>query len=160
MQGKTYSYTVFPNTGNRKGTDEFVVLLSDKTDKDEISQAYRKRWGIEVFFLHCKTNGFNLEDLNFKDLMKVQLLIAVVAVAYVLALLNGLLHEEIKPARVKSVKTNREKKWKSISLFRLGFDNLKNTILFLPDLLDFMLSFLAKGHYRKRELAFSHESVQ
>lgn len=157
MKSRTYSYTVFPNTGNRKGTDEFVVLLSDKTDKDEISQAYRKRWGIEVFFLHCKTNGFNLEDLNFKDLMKVQLLIAVVAVAYVLAMLSGLHQQEIKPVPEK---INRDKKWKSISLFRLGFDNLKNAILFLPDLLDFMLSFLAKGYYRRKELVFAHKSVQ
>ncbi|MBK8565500.1 MAG: transposase [Saprospiraceae bacterium] len=63
-------------------------------DAAKISEAYRKRWGIEVFFLHCKTNGFNMEDLNFKNLEKVQLLMALAAVAYVFSLLNGLIKRE------------------------------------------------------------------
>lgn len=153
MQGEDYTYLVLPNTGKRKGTDEFVVLLSDKHDKEEISQAYRKRWGIEVFFLHCKTNGFNLEDLNLKDFGKVQLMMALVAVAYVLALVNGLINEEKKPI---ALKMSRGKNWKSVSLFRLGFDNLKNAVLFLVDLLHFILKILKRTHYRWKDLALSH----
>jgi len=153
MKQANYTYTVLPNTGKRKGRDEFVILLSDKHDKEEISQAYRKRWGIEVFFLHCKSNGFNLEDLNLKDFGKVQLMMALVAVAYVLALVNGLINEEKKPVALKK---SRGKNWKSVSLFRLGFDTLKNSVLFLADLLDFMLKILTRAHYRWKELAFSH----
>ncbi|MBK8567357.1 MAG: transposase [Saprospiraceae bacterium] len=59
-------------------------------DAAKISEAYRKRWGIEDFFLHCKTNGFNMEDLNFKNLEKVQLLMALA----VFSLLNGLIKRE------------------------------------------------------------------
>lgn len=153
MMGNTYTYTVFPNTGSRKGTDELVVLLSDLKDADQISAAYRKRWGIEVFFLHCKTNGFNLEDLNFKDLKKVQLLMALASVAYVLSLLNGLIKQGMKPIALKNY---RDKKAKSISLFRIGFDNLKNTVHVLTDLLDFLLELLAKSHYRRQDLVFSY----
>ncbi|MBK8564767.1 MAG: transposase [Saprospiraceae bacterium] len=105
--GYTYTYVVFPNTGSRKGTDEFVVLLSDMADAAKISEAYRKRWGIEVFFLHCKTNGFNMEDLNFKNLEKVQLLMALAAVAYVFSLLNGLIKEGVKPIALKITGTKR-----------------------------------------------------
>ncbi|MBK8562423.1 MAG: transposase [Saprospiraceae bacterium] len=86
-------------------------------DAAKISEAYRKRWGIEVFFLHCKTNGFNMEDLNFKNLEKVQLLMALAAVAYVFSLLNGLIKEGVKPIALKNY---RDKKARSISLFRLG----------------------------------------
>ena len=157
MLGNTYTYTVFPNTGSRKGTDEFVVLLSDMADAAQVSAAYRKRWGIEVFFLHCKTNGFNMEDLNFKDLQKVQLLMALAGVAYVFSLLNGLIKEGIKPIAMRNY---RDKKAKSISLFRLGFDNLKNTMHVLTDLMDFLLEILAKSHYNPRKLVFSHKSVQ
>jgi hypothetical protein len=157
MLGNTYTYVVFPNTGSRKGTDEFVVLLSDMADAAKISAAYRKRWGIEVFFLHCKTNGFNMEDLNFKDLEKVQLLMALAAVAYVFSLLNGLIKECVKPIALKNY---RDKKARSISLFRLGFDNLKNTLHVLADLMGFLIEILAKSHYNPRELVFSHKSVQ
>lgn len=157
MAGNAYYYTVFPNTGSRKGTDEFVVLLSDHSDLVQISEAYRKRWGIEVFFLHCKTNGFNMEDLNFKDLKKVQLLMALAAVAYVFSLLNGLLQQGMKPVKLKNY---RDKKSKSISLFRLGFDNLKNTVHHLVDLLAFMLKILSNSPYKKQGLLFSHKSVQ
>ncbi len=155
--GYTYTYVVFPNTGSRKGTDEFVVLLSDMADAAKISEAYRKRWGIEVFFLHCKTNGFNMEDLNFKNLEKVQLLMALAAVAYVFSLLNGLIKEGVKPIALKNY---RDKKARSISLFRLGFDNLKNMLHILTDLMGFLLEILAKSHYNPRELVFSHKSVQ
>lgn len=157
MLGNTYTYTVFPNTGSRKGTDEFVVLLSDMADAAKISEAYRKRWGIEVFFLHCKTNGFNMEDLNFKDLAKAQLLMALAAVAYVLSLLNGLIKEGEKPIALKNY---RDKKGKSISLFRLGFDNLKNTMHDLTDLMGFLLEILAKSPHNPRKMVFAHKSVQ
>lgn len=140
IDGKKLYYTVFKNTGKRKGKktkgDGLVILLSDFEDIKLISQSYRKRWGIEVFFYHTKTNGFNLEDLNLTDLKKAQLMMGVVAVAYVLCILHGL---DCKDSHKTYLLNYGRKKSKSISLFRKGYDNLKNIIHTLLELIRFML---------------------
>lgn len=141
LDGQPLYYTVFPNTGKRKNKktkgDQFVILLSDFSDLQQISESYRKRWGIEVFFHHCKTNGFNLEDLNLKDLTKAQLMMGVVAVAYVLCIVNGLHCQKVKKIYLKNY---NGKKAKAISLFRKGFDELKNRVHTMLDLIDFLVS--------------------
>ena len=139
IDGKKLYYTVFPNTGKRKGKktkgDQFVILLSDFSDLKRISQSYRKRWSIEVFFYHCKTNGFNLEDLNLTNLKKAQLMMGVVAVAYVLCILHGLKCQRTQKTYLLNYS---RKKSKSISLFRKGYDNLKNIIHTLAELVQFI----------------------
>jgi len=140
IDGQKLYYTVFKNKGKRKGKktkgDGFVILLSDFNDIRLISESYRKRWGIEVFFYHTKTNGFNLEDLNLTDLKKAQLMMGVVAVAYVLCILHGL---DCKDTHKTYLLNYGKKKSKSISLFRKGYDNLKNIIHTLLELIRFML---------------------
>ncbi|MGB1243730.1 MAG: transposase [Chitinophagales bacterium] len=54
-------------------------------DLQTIRKTYQQRWQIEVFFKHCKTNGFNLEDMNVTQTNKVMLMVAIVGCAYVLA---------------------------------------------------------------------------
>lgn len=58
LNGQILFYTVYPNTAKRTSkskSDLWVILLSDIQDLNRIDQAYRCRWGIEVFFYHCKT---------------------------------------------------------------------------------------------------------
>ena len=141
IDGHKLYYTVFKNKGKRRGkkmtkADDYVILLSDFEDIKLISESYRKRWGIEVFFYHTKTNGFNLEDLNLTDLKKAQLMMGVVAVAYVLCILHGL---DCKDAHKTYLLNYGKKKSKSISLFRKGYDNFKNTIHSLLELIRLML---------------------
>lgn len=126
-----FYYTVLPNTGARKGKDKWLILISDQQGIALISATYRKRWGIEVFFLHCKTNGLNLEDLNLKAPGKTQLMIGLVAVAYCLAVAEGLRLEKKKPCKIKHSKNLY---FRSISIFRLGSDHLKNRLHRLFDL--------------------------
>lgn len=73
---------------NPKGdTDEpLMYFISSLTDKVKVTAAYRHRWRIESCFKHLKTQGFNIEDLNFKNDGKIMLLIAIVVMAYVLSL--------------------------------------------------------------------------
>lgn len=54
------------------------------------SELYRKRWKIEICFKCFKTNGFNLQQMNFKNPLKISLLMAIIVFAYVLCLLEGL----------------------------------------------------------------------
>jgi len=139
LEGQELYYTVFLNHSKRqvlKGKkDKWLVLISDKQDVEWISESFPKRWGIEVFFYHCKTNGFNLEDLNFVDPLKAQLMMGLTAICYVLCILKGIKCQRTEKVNWKNYKT---KKSRSISLFRLGYDNLKNEIHNLKELIDFI----------------------
>ena len=67
INGSDYYYVIVPNT--KKGVkkeDEWVHFVSNIADLQTIRRSYQQRWQIEVFFKHCKTNGFRLEDLNLR----------------------------------------------------------------------------------------------
>jgi hypothetical protein len=127
-KNQTFYFTVLPNNAKRRAKakpnagDDFVVLVSIEKQIDKISQDYRKRWGIEVFFRHAKKNGFNLEDLNLKEQQKVQLLVGIVAIAYCLSIRKGLIQEQQRPLKIKKHGA------KAVSTFRIGLDNLVNEV--------------------------------
>lgn len=139
LQGEQLYYTVFLNNAKRRmqngKEDKWLVIISDKKEVEWISESFPKRWGIEVFFYHSKTNGFNLEDLNLVDQKKAQLMMGVTAICYVLSILKG-----IKCQRTEKIswKNYKNKKSRSISLFRLGYDNLKNEIHSVKELIAFI----------------------
>jgi len=136
LRGQLLYYTVFANTSKRqKKNDKWLILISDKQDVNWISTSFPKRWGIEVFFYHCKTNGFNLADLNLTDLLKAQLMMGVTAVCYVLAIKKGI---ECQRAEKTLLKNYGTKKSRAISLFRLGYDNLKNEVHKVSELIAFV----------------------
>lgn len=150
LKGELFYYTVFPNRSKRKNKDDkWLILISDKNDLDWISTSFPKRWGIEVFFYHCKTNGFNLEDLNLVNLVKAQLMMGVIAVCYVISIKKGMECENTKNVLFKKY---QDKKSKAISLFRLGYDNLKNEIHTMCDLISFIRSRLIEVPLWKVEL--------
>jgi Transposase DDE domain len=137
LDGTLFYYTVFRNNSNRKAKDdEWLILISDKNDIEWISTTFPKRWNIEVFFYHSKTNGFNLEDLNLVDLEKVQLMMGVTALCYILSIKKGI---ELQRTTKTLFKKYKEKKSKAISLFRLGYDNLKSEVHTVKDLICFIL---------------------
>ena len=152
LEGELLYYTVFPNTSKRRSKkDKWLVLVSDKKDIDWIGTSFPKRWGIEVFFYHSKTNGFNLEDLNLTKMAKAQLMMGVIAVCYILSILKGI---ECQRTEKINLKNYKGKKSKAISLFRLGYDNLKNEVHSVKDLIVFIRNLLPvipdwKVHYWK-----------
>lgn len=136
LEGNLLYYTMFPNTSKRQNKkDKWMILISDKKDLDWISNSFRRRWSIEVFFYHCKTNGFNLEDLNLTNLLKAQLMMGLTAICYVLSIIKGVNCLKKEKMYFKNYKIKRSQ---AISLFRLGYDNLKNVIHTVKDLIDFM----------------------
>lgn len=136
IRGEVLFYTVFPNEAKRKKKeDHWLVLISDKSNLDWISQSFRKRWGIEVFFYHCKTNGFNLEDLNLQNLIKAQLMMGVVSICYVLSILNGIKCQRTQKTVLKNYKGKMSK---AVSLFRQGYDHLKIIVHSVNDLISFI----------------------
>ena len=144
MDGKTYYYVVVPNLQKgAKKSDKWVRFVSNIADLQMIREAYQERWQIEVFFKHCKTNGFRLEDMNLTQTEKVMLMIAVVGCAYVLAIRAGILEDERRPIKKQYFK-KQEKEYRRQSIFSLGYEQLEAYIFDLNDLIQFIEEALPK----------------
>jgi hypothetical protein len=58
--------------------EPILYWITRLSDHHKACQMYRKRWKIERCFQCLKSNGFNIEQLNFKKPAKVNLLFAIV----------------------------------------------------------------------------------
>jgi len=95
--GEKYTYVVFKNP-KKEAEEELIYFLSTLKAKKKIVAAYPIRWTIECCFKHLKSNGFNLEDLNFKQSGKVKMMMAIVSFLYILCIHHGVL-EYVKMKR-------------------------------------------------------------
>ena len=86
-------------------------------------EKYRQRWTIECLFKHLKTNGFNLEHLHFKRNLKIELMMALVVLAYCLSIHQALEQTEPEKIKLKRYK-NQKAEFKEQSVFRLGLSLL------------------------------------
>lgn len=113
--------------------EPILYFISTLTNKVHITQAYRIRWKIETCFKHLKTNGFNIEDLNFKNDGKINLMIAIVVMSYALSLQQAF----------KST-THKVKKYKNgtatlaVSFFRVGLAQLRAKVQSLETFLKYL----------------------
>ena len=83
----------------------------------------RQRWSIENAFSYLKSKGFDLEVTHLNGPDRVQLLLAVLALA-----LPWCLHVGLERHQRKSITTKKHGR-KAISLTRLGFDTLQEALL-------------------------------
>lgn len=116
-------------------TNQSTAVRRKRLDK------YRKRWTIECLFKHLKTNGFNLEQLHFKKDLKIELMMALVVLAYCLSIYHAL--QEIEPENIKSKfykKDNTE--YKEQSVFRLGLSLLLRLVTSFEVFCQFVLRIL------------------
>ena len=83
---------------------------------------YKCRWSIEVLFANMKTKGFGLENTHLKCPIRIRKLFALVAVAFTICFLVGLVAHKDKPIKTKNhgYKTN--------SFFRNGLNILRKVI--------------------------------
>lgn len=140
LAGKPYIYVVLPNK-KKTAKDKYVRFVTTLTDLKAIKTAYYERWQIEVFFKHCKTNGFNLEDLNLRKPEKIMLMIGVVGCAYVLAIMKGMLIDKAKPIKQQFFKS-AQKSYRRVSIFKTGHEWLQHKIFSAAKLLDFIILYL------------------
>jgi len=139
---KTTYFLALPNSSNQaQKKDKIVYFLSDLSDIKQISDAYYKRWQIEVYFKHCKTNGFNLEDLNLKKEGKILLMTVIVGFTYVLAIFQGMYKLKNRPIK-KQYYTKNNKNYNRIAIFTLGCEQLEVNIFDIVDLIQLIQSFL------------------
>ena len=122
LNGCAMSIVMLKNPKNDPN-EPLLYFISSLTHKVNITEAYRRRWRIETCFKQLKTQGFNIEDLNFKDDGKIMLLIAIVVMAYVLSLQeafkNGTLKQKVYRNGSSSI---------AVSFFRQGISRLRRHV--------------------------------
>jgi hypothetical protein len=77
---------VVENEGNDVKKEPYIYFITNLDDIDEAALAYRKRWKIEVFFKYMKTQGFNLEDFNMDGQHKIEIMMAVLSIVFLVVL--------------------------------------------------------------------------
>ena len=70
LNGYTYSFVIIKNP-KHDPNEPYIYFISDLKDAKAIANHYLKRWKIECAFKHLKTNGFNIENANLKDDLKI-----------------------------------------------------------------------------------------
>ena len=107
--------------------EPIIYLITNILHQKRIGKQYAKRWKIEYCFKHLKTNGFNLEDMSLTDLKKIRLMIALVVVAYIMAVREGIIQQKNQPVRV--IKYRNGDRLPAVSLFRNGLQVISNQII-------------------------------
>ena len=113
-----YTFVVFKNPKDDP-KEPLVYFLSSLSQKRKIVKFYPIRWKIECCFKHLKSNGFNLEDLNFKNSGKIKLMMAIVSFLYVLCIHQGLIaYATFKKSDFKKYRNGTTTL--AVSIFRKG----------------------------------------
>jgi len=142
--GEAYTFVIFKNP-KKDAEEPLVYFLSTLTKKKKVVTAYPIRWSIETCFKHLKSNGFNLESLNFKKSEKIKLMMGIVVFLYILCIDEGWLQ----------YKTTKKSDWKkyadgtvnlAISVFRKGRSYLTGKIYNLKSFLDHLELLIKKGN--------------
>lgn len=100
---------------------EWLIVVSNG-DARKALQAYRKRWAIECLFGDAKTRGLNLEDTRLTAPRKLDLLLALVALA--LAWASRTAVAMLGPRMPK----RKAHGYFAKSVFRIGFDELRRLL--------------------------------
>jgi hypothetical protein len=140
----TQAYTIVMMPNPKLNTDEPVMIfLTTLPDAAKAAELYAKRWKIECLFRHLKTNGYNLEDLNLKDPNKNLLMMAIVTIAYTLAIREGWKRRD----RIATQRYADGSRWPEVSIFREGLAILTAKCYRFIDFLNYLFKALnTKNH--------------
>lgn len=118
---------------NRSGKEEFLRLITTLTPAQAVER-YKQRYRIESMFKHLKSNGFDLEALHLEYGYKIRLMMAVLVLAYTLAVIYGLADFKQK---IKLKKHGSPE----MSVFRWGLDKWQAYLMHLEGFLQKLLYF-------------------
>lgn len=115
---KLWGKQVYLGVCRKADGDNVLVIASEQSGK--ILLEYGERWKIETLFGILKTRGFRLEDTHITEIERISKLLSLLTIAVSWAILAG--EFEIHATPLKLRKHGRLEK----SIFRLGFDTLRN----------------------------------
>ena len=116
--------------------DGSLLVVATQTAPKSAIADYAKRWGIETLFGIFKTRGFCLESTHLTDSKRLSKLLALLSLALCWVILTGEWLHQLKPLSVK--KHGRRAK----SIFRYGFDHLRNIVFNVEQKMDDFLGVL------------------
>lgn len=115
-------------TASKNERDELMIVITNKNYKQAIN-IYLRRWEVECLFQALKGRGFNFEDTRITQPVRIEKMIAVLAIAFVMAHKTGEWQDAIKPIRLKKLKTFlKTEKRPEYSFFRYGLDTIRDAI--------------------------------
>lgn len=82
--------------------NEFVVVVSNYINNQNLLIIYRIRWGIECMFKHFKSQGFKFENTHFTKKERIRNLIKLLAVGFAICYFIGLIQNSIKKILIKN----------------------------------------------------------
>jgi hypothetical protein len=103
----------------RKADGDNVIVISSERS-GQILIEYGQRWHIETLFGILKTRGFRLEETHLTNGERVSRLLSLLTLAGCWALLAGEIASRETPIKIRN--HGRAER----SIFRLGFDTLRN----------------------------------
>jgi transposase len=136
----TYTIVIAKNTNGKRNDDPYLYFISDLKDGATIARHYLKRWKIECCFRHLKSNGFNIEDINLKVDDKIELMMGVLAVTYMMAIKEGAIKNKTQLPQMKTYKNKI--KCLAISIFRKGYHAIQQLCMDLRSSLTALWSML------------------
>lgn len=107
----------------KSGAKEPMIVVSNREFPNPL-KLYRWRWSIETMFECMKSRGFRLEDTHMIHPKKIEKLLFILAIAVCWAHKTG----ELQERRITRSMQSHGRKSKSI--FRIGLDLLRRTLLF------------------------------
>jgi Transposase DDE domain len=116
--------------------DGDLLVIATQTAPQSAIRDYAQRWGIETLFGIFKTRGFCLESTHLTDPERLSKLIGLLSLALCWVVLTGEWLHQGKPLKIKS--HGRRAK----SIFRYGFDYLRNILVNLNEKMDDFLNVL------------------
>jgi hypothetical protein len=124
--------------------DPIIFLITNILDKNRVGKKYQQRWKIEHCFKQLKSNGFDIEDIGFKKIHKIQFIIAIVIVLYILAVCQGLICDKKNKLKSKTKKYKSGLNCRAISIFRQGLFQLKATVSNVVQMRKFLATLFPK----------------
>lgn len=112
-----------------KGAKEPMIVVSNMEFNDAIG-LYQRRWETETLFGCLKTRGFRMEDTHMTAPEKIEKLLFVLAIAFCWSYKLGV----VKDTEIAIPKKTHGRMSKS--LFRLGLDCLRSTVLAIERKID------------------------
>ena len=88
---------------HRPARGERILLITNRTDLQQVLAIYGQRWAIETTFACLKSRGFNLEDTHLTQPQRLHLLLGLLAWTLLWALLVGEQLHHTKPIPIKNM---------------------------------------------------------
>jgi len=115
---KKLTFVIFKNP-KTSAEEPLIYFISTLQRKKQIVKAYPISWSIETCFKHLKSNGFNLEDINFKNSEKIKLMMAIVVFLYTICIKEGFIQYKQKKKSDWKIYANGSVTL-TVSIFRKG----------------------------------------